>query len=116
MTAPLRPPLTAFSSRASRPINNKGTISAGSGGIAVGGSQSDGIIPVATFTGSIVNVGTIVAKTGFSILDSTIQGALVDSGTIRASGDGIHVSSGGAVFGGIQVASHGVISAHSGIR
>jgi hypothetical protein len=76
-------------------INNKGTIFAGSGGIAVGGSQSDGTIPVATFTGNIANTGIIVAKTGFSILDSTIQGALVDSGTIRASGDGIHVSIGG---------------------
>jgi hypothetical protein len=35
---------------------------------------------------------------------------------IRASGDGIRISNGGAVLGGIQVASHGVISAHSGIR
>ena len=76
-------------------INNKGTISAGSGGIAIGGSQIDGTLPVATFAGSIVNIGTIVAKTGFSILDSTILGALVDSGTIRATSAGIEVNSGG---------------------
>ena len=53
-------------------VNNKGKISAGSGGIAIGGSQIDGTLPVATFAGNIVNIGTIVAKTGFSVLDSTI--------------------------------------------
>jgi hypothetical protein len=74
-------------------INNKGTISAGSGGIAIGGSQIDGILPVASFTGNIANIGTINAKTGISILDSTILGAIVDSGTIRASSDGIEVNS-----------------------
>ena len=71
----------------------------------------DGIIPVATFTGNIVNVGTIVAKTGFSILDSTIQGALVDSGVIRAASAGIDVNSGGVIVGGIQVSSKGTITA-----
>ena len=94
-------------------INNKGTISAGSGGIAIGGSQIDGTLPVATFAGSVVNVGTIVAETGFSILDSTILGALVDSGTIRAASAGIEVNSAAVIVGGIQVSSKGTIIAHA---
>src|SRR5262249_9159751 len=71
-------------------INNKGTISAVSGGgIAVGGSAIDGIIPVAAFAGSISNVGTISARTGIAVHGSTIGGAIIDSGAIRASSDGI---------------------------
>ena len=93
-------------------VNNKGTISAGSGGIAIGGSQIDGTLPVATFAGNIVNIGTIVAKTGFSVLDSTILGALVDSGTIRAASAGIEVNSAAVIVGGIQVSSKGTITAH----
>ena len=72
----------------------------------------DGTLQVATFTGSIVNVGTIVAETGFTILDSTIQGALVDSGTIRATSAGIDVNSAAVIVGGIQVSSKGTITAH----
>ena len=62
-------------------ITNAGTISAGHAGVE--------LTSVGTFLGSVVNVGTIVAETGFSILDSTILGALVDSGTIRAASAGI---------------------------
>jgi hypothetical protein len=89
-------------------VTNAGTI--GAGGV---------IITSSTFlTGGFLNSKLISgATTGIGVLaDSTIQGAIVDSGTIRASGDGIHVSGGAAVLGGIQVASHGVISAHNGIR
>jgi hypothetical protein len=66
-------------------INNRGAINAGLGGIVIGANTTGSVQGVSAFTGSIVNVGTVVAKTGLSILDSTIQGALVDSGTIRAT-------------------------------
>jgi hypothetical protein len=84
----------------------------------IGGSQIDGTLPVATFAGSIVNSGTIVAKTGVSILDSTIGGAIVDGGRIVAANFGANgvLVSGGDVFGGVQIASHGAISAFSGIK
>ena len=69
--------------------------------------------------GSIVNTGTIVAKTGISILDSTIEDAIVEGGRIVAANfgaNGVLVSGGGDVFGGIQIGSHGAISAFSGIK
>ena len=69
-------------------------------------------------TGSIVNAGTILAKTGVSIVDSTIQGAIVDGSRIVAANFGANgvLVSGGDVFGGIQIGSHGAISAFSGVK
>ena len=84
-------------------VTNAGTI--GAGGVAVTSS---------TFlTGGFLNSQLISAQqTGIGVLaDSTIHGAIVDSGTISATGIGIFVN-GGIISGGIQVASHGAISAH----
>jgi len=92
---------TAFSGG----VTNAGTIGPG-GGV---------IITSSTFlTGAFVNTNLISGTAnGISVLsDSTIAGAIVDSGTIRATKDGILVS-GGVVSGGIQVGSHGTISAGS---
>ena len=85
-------------------VTNAGTI--GPGGVTITSS---------TFlTGGFLNTNLISGTAnGISVLsDSTIHGAIVDSGTIRATKDGILVS-GGVVSGGIQVASHGTISAGS---
>ena len=92
---------TAFSGG----VTNAGTIGPGGGGI----------ITNSTFlTGGFVNTNLISGTAnGISVLsDSTIAGAIVDSGTIRATKDDILVS-GGVVSGGIQVGSHGTISAGS---
>jgi hypothetical protein len=89
-------------------VTNAGTI--GPGGVTITSS---------TFlSGGFVNTNLISgAPTGIAVRsNSTINGAIVDSGTIRAIGDGILVSRGCDVLGGIQIASHGVISAHSGVK
>ena len=77
----------AFVTSLAANIDNSGTISAGHNGILLAG--------VSTFTGNISNSGsgTITAKTGISIADSTINGAIVDSGTILATGQGILIDS-----------------------
>jgi hypothetical protein len=102
------------------------------------------LISAATFTGGVTNAGTIspggVTITSSTFLSggfvntnlisgatnaiavlahSTINGTIVDSGRIVATNfgaNGVFVSGGAEVLGGIQVGSHGVISAHSGIR
>ena len=87
-------------------VTNAGTI--GAGGVTITSS---------TFlTGGFLNSNLISgAATGIRALaDSTIQGAIVDSGTIRATNRGIVVS-GAVVSGGIAVGTHGKISAASAI-
>jgi hypothetical protein len=82
---------TAFSGG----VTNAGTIGPG-GGV---------VITSSTFlTGGFVNTNIISGTAnGISVLsDSTIHGAIVDSGTIRAAKDGILVS-GSVISGGIQV-------------
>jgi hypothetical protein len=101
------------------------------------------VISAATFTGGVTNAGTIGpngvtitsstflsggfintnlisgATNGIGVLaHSTINGAIVDSGRIVATNFGANgiLVSGGIVSGGIQVASHGAISAFSGIK
>src|SRR5262249_27706825 len=66
-------------------LYNSGSISAHDKGIVV--------TAVVTFAGNIDNSGTITAKTGISISDSTITGAIVDSGTIKATSHGILIDS-----------------------
>lgn len=80
-------------------ITNSGTISvegALGAGIRVGFSQSGTHSPVPTFTGNIANSGTITGFDGIEVADGTIDGSIVDSGLIS---------------GGIEVETHGVISA-----
>ena len=93
--------------------NSKGgVISAGrNAGIQVGFISGGQNSFVASFTGSVLNSGMITAKTGISVLDSTIQGAVTDGGTIFATSRGILVGSAGVVSGGIKVGSQGTISA-----
>jgi uncharacterized protein YhjY with autotransporter beta-barrel domain len=64
-------------------IDNSRTISAGNVGIA--------LASVPTFTGNIANSGTVTAKTAISVLDSNITGAIIDTGTILATGQGIAI-------------------------
>ena len=68
-------------------INNSGTISANSKAIFVANTP--------TFVGVIANGGTIAAKqTGIFIGRSTIFGAIVDCGTIKATSHGILIDGG----------------------
>jgi autotransporter passenger strand-loop-strand repeat protein len=107
---------TAFSGN----IVNSGTLSAGNAGIA--------IVDVPSFDANVTNSGAITARTGISIADSTIGGAIVDTGNIKATGAGILVDSaseivapeiaiditGGSLTGGIV--NFGVISGSVGIE
>jgi hypothetical protein len=127
-------------------ISNSGTISAGHTGIrlasvatAFGGISNSGMISaglagidlfdVSIFSaGGLINTGAISAKTGIAITDSTIQGAIINSGTIRATSQGILIGSaseilatktaidiaGGVFTGGIS--NFGVISGSAGIE
>jgi hypothetical protein len=85
-------------------VTNAGTI--GTGGVTV--------ISSTFLTGGFLNSNLISgAPTGIAVLsDSTIHGAIVDSGRLVASHAGILVS-GGIVSSGIAIASHGTISAGS---
>ncbi len=69
-------------------VANSGAISVGNVGIFVGLTNfaSNG---VSTFAGTIANSGAITAKTGISIVDGTIQGQIVDTGNVLATGHGI---------------------------
>ena len=53
-----------------------------------------------TFTGSIVNSGTITAKTGIAVEGSTISGAINDSGNIAGSTLGILIDNASTIAGG----------------
>src|SRR5690348_6829152 len=94
------------------------------GGVTNAGTISAGSVTITSSTflsGGFVNTNLISGATNaIAILDhSTINGSIVDSGRIVATNfgaDGVLVSGGAEVLGGIQVGSHGVISAHSGIR
>lgn len=87
-------------------INNSGTIAASIDGILTENG-------VAAISGGISNSGAITARTGIAISNSTVDGPIVDSGSIKATRIGILVDSGGVISGGIQVASKGTISAAS---
>ena len=87
-------------------INNNGTITASIDGILIENG-------VAAISGGISNSGAITARTGIAISNSTVDGPIVDSGTIRATSEGILIDSARVVLGGIQVSSKGVISAGS---
>ena len=99
-------------------VTNSGTITAGVRGIALGSQFSTALPVVSSFAGNLANTGKIAANTGIAVFGGTVQGAIVDSGTIAATNIGIRIDSGGAVSGGIQVASQGVISAgsHTGVK
>ncbi|HTV37821.1 MAG TPA: autotransporter domain-containing protein [Xanthobacteraceae bacterium] len=107
-------------------IANAGTISAGGYGIFVGGTTGHGAANVSSFSGNIGNSGRITAATGILVTDSTINGAIVDSGSILATNRAIAIDatsvinashtgvliSGGTLTGGISNA--GTISAAGG--
>ena len=65
-------------------ITNIGTLSAGAVGIRLGSATIPQQYTVSSFTGDIVNSGTITAKTGITLIDSTMLGAIVDSGNLLA--------------------------------
>ncbi len=63
-------------------------------GIQVGLKTSAGtVIGVTNFTGNISNAGTITGKSGISIVGSTINGSIVDSGTLVETNHGIVIDS-----------------------
>jgi hypothetical protein len=70
-------------------ITNNGTLSAGAVGIRLGSATNPQQDAVSSFTGDIVNSGTITAKTGITLIDSTILGAIVVSGNLLATSHGI---------------------------
>ena len=71
-------------------IANSGTISASNVGIQIGLKTGGGtLFGVTSFGGNVSNAGTITAKTGISIVGSTVNGAIVDSGTLNATSRGI---------------------------
>jgi hypothetical protein len=86
-----------------------------SGGVTNAGTVSGaGVVVVSStfLTGGFVNAKTVSgSQTGIGISASTIQGAIVDSGVIRAPSAGILVNS-AVVSGGIMVASKGAIVAN----
>src|SRR5262249_15497928 len=94
-------------------ITNSGKIIAGARGIGLGFAPTNlgHIDGVTQFTGSISNSGTISAGVGIGIFESTVQGAIVDSGTILAGSNGIEVDSAGVVSGGIKIGAPGKIVA-----
>ena len=107
-------------------ISNSGSISAASRGIQLGLSTSTSWA-VSSFTGDIANAGTIVAATGIALFDSTVAGAIVDSGSIKAVSHGILIDSAseilatktavaiaGKIFTG-GITNFGVISGSAGI-
>jgi autotransporter passenger strand-loop-strand repeat protein len=109
-------------------VTNGGTISAARRGIAIG-ATSDGLVKgVPTFIGNIANGGTITARTGIGLNGSTITGAIVDNGTIKATSHGILIDSASEILasktaiaiagptftGGIT--NFGVISGSAGIE
>jgi hypothetical protein len=73
-------------------ISNSGSISATNRGVQLGVSTST-TWAVSSFTGDIANAGTIVAATGIALFDSTVAGAIVDSGSINAVSRGILIDS-----------------------
>ena len=80
------------------------TISTFTGGITNLGSISGGItvgsgITIPTFSGNISNAGRITASTGILVNgSSTIDGAIVDTGTILASSHGIAVGAASTII------------------
>ena len=84
-------------------VTNAGTI--GPGGVT--------IISSTFLSGGFLNSNVISStRTGIGIANATINGAIVDSGTISATSNlGILVSTGGVVSGGVAIGSHGKIFA-----
>ncbi|WP_294534478.1 hypothetical protein, partial [uncultured Rhodoblastus sp.] len=65
-------------------------VNAASGVISPGSSSGVGIlVSSATISGNISNAGTISAPTGISLVGATMNGAIIDSGVIQATGHGI---------------------------
>jgi hypothetical protein len=73
-------------------VSNRGSISAGHIGIEFGKSTTSAF-GVSSVVGSIVNSGTITAKTAIALFESTINGAIIDSGSIKATSHGILINS-----------------------
>ena len=109
-------------------VSNRGSISAGHIGIEFGKSTTNAF-GVSSVVGSIVNSGTITAKTGIALFESTISGAIVDSGSIKATSRGILIDSGSEILAGNMTAiniagptftggiiNFGVISGSAGIE
>jgi hypothetical protein len=71
-------------------VSNRGSISAGHIGIEFGKSTTSAF-GVSSVVGSIVNSGTITAKTAIALFESTINGAIIDS--IKATSHGILINS-----------------------
>ena len=103
--------VVVFGNSSTGGVINNGSISAGTSGLVVASVQ--------TFTGSILNSGTISAAQGADInfqLCPTFLGSIVNNGELAAPlGKGIHVNSvvlfgGGNAGGGIS--NSGTISAH----
>jgi hypothetical protein len=84
-------------------VSNKGSISAGHIGIEFGKSTTNAF-GVSSVVGSIVNSGTITAKTGITLFQSIISGAIVDSGSIKATSRGILINSGSKILAGDSTA------------
>jgi hypothetical protein len=93
-------------------VTNSGTISAVSAGIGLGTATGFFVPQISLFTGNLANTGKIAAATGIGVFGGSVLGAIVDSGTIRATQKGILVS-GRVVSDGILVGSHGAILAGS---
>jgi hypothetical protein len=91
-------------------ISNTGTISAGVGidlgalGFEFFMAPVPTLFSVSTFAGNVVNSGAIVATTGINLFDSNISGAIIDTGTIRASRFAISVDSNSDILAGSHTA------------
>jgi hypothetical protein len=81
-------------------VTNRGKISAGTTGIRLGAPLG------LTITGNVVNTGTISGQNGLALFHGLVSGAMIDSGTIVASGGngtrGVAVSAVTAFSGGIS--------------
>lgn len=112
-------------------IGNTGIISAANVGIQIGLKTGGGtLFGVTSFSGNVSNAGIITAKTGISIVGSTVNGAIVDSGTLNASTHGILIDnaskvaasvtaikiSGSTFTGGINNAGTIISASGEGIR
>src|SRR5581483_7788872 len=79
------------------------TVSVFSGGVTNGGTISAVgaavfLHGISTFTGDILNTGAISAAFGIAVGNSTILGAIVDSGSIKAISGGILIDSASEVL------------------
>ncbi len=107
-------------------IANSGTISASNVGIQIGLKTGGGtLFGVTSFGGNVSNSGTIAAAIGIEIVGSTINGAIVDSGTLTASSRGILIDNASKVVSSVTaikitgptfsggISNAGVVAGHS---